>query len=312
MTAQDFKDRIDSKISKTNSLLKIFNSSDISCYDREVLANKYKEGIISQNYKNDYVAVNSIFNPENGKGELVPVINNLVLVNEIRAFRIQQIDYKDRFTVFSTTREIINPDSILKGAAASFLSEYYSKTTFGEKIKLLCEADLEKEVMALVLNQIPDSDELKVAYLILGPDKIKAMYYNMSEIRKKIGIKSFCKDSLISHVYEDSRFSLGSKIECSEIKSILSDIYEKEGYKKTPKATDLTEYFEIKEVLLSIIDENGNKKRSRGYEILDYKRDSENFKLYQNYLGTQKSLQELIRKENMNGGIYTEDDDTLG
>lgn len=79
------------------------------------LAKTYQENTQSYNYKNNYIAVN-----EHQGGTLIPVLNNLVLVNEIRAFRIQQIDYKDRFTVFSTIHNTLSSDDIINQKVSEF------------------------------------------------------------------------------------------------------------------------------------------------------------------------------------------------
>ena len=55
------------------------------------------------NYRDDYVAVN-----RHGGNVLIPCLNKLVLISEERAFDIQQIDYKDRFSVFNTIRNTIH------------------------------------------------------------------------------------------------------------------------------------------------------------------------------------------------------------
>lgn len=69
----------------------------------------------SFNYKDDYVAVN-----EHSRSTLIPVINNLVLVNEIRAFRIQQYDYKDRFTVFSSVHNTLDTNDLINQEVSEF------------------------------------------------------------------------------------------------------------------------------------------------------------------------------------------------
>ena len=59
------------------------------------LARKYYKDVVNSNYKDDYIAVN------NEGDKLVPVFNQLVLISEQRAFEIQQVDYADRFSVFT-------------------------------------------------------------------------------------------------------------------------------------------------------------------------------------------------------------------
>ena len=100
MKAKDFQKIINSKKKDTEDLLKVFDSAP---YDtKSTLAKSYQKVANSYNYKYDYIEVNKI-QTRDGKVILKPVFNNLVLVNEIRAFKIQQVDYKeDRFTVHNT------------------------------------------------------------------------------------------------------------------------------------------------------------------------------------------------------------------
>lgn len=102
----------------TESLLRTYNIA-ISIKDKFALAKKYQKDAKASNYKDDYVAVNKIHTSE-GNIILKPVPNNLVLVNEIRAFKIQQIDYKDRFTVFSTVHNMLTRDDIVNQEVSNF------------------------------------------------------------------------------------------------------------------------------------------------------------------------------------------------
>ena len=80
----------------SNALLQTYKNEKDS-FAKHALAIEYKQAISSDNYKTDYVAVN-----EHAGKDAVPVFNNLVMVSEMRAFEIQQVDYKDRFSVFNT------------------------------------------------------------------------------------------------------------------------------------------------------------------------------------------------------------------
>ncbi len=101
ISQEEFDKELERKKKATSDLLSAFSTAlDDVKYN---LAKKYQSDVKSNNYKNDYIAVN-----EHQGGTLVPALNNLVLVNEIRAFKIQQIDYKDRFTVFSTVHNTLS------------------------------------------------------------------------------------------------------------------------------------------------------------------------------------------------------------
>ena len=242
MKAEDFQKIINDKQKSTESLLRVYSSTFIES-DKFELALKYQKDAKASNYKDDYVAVNKI-HTKDGNIILKPVYNNLVLVNEIRAFKIQQIDYKDRFTVFSTVRNTLTRDDIVNQEVSEFLRIYTGLTTIYDKLKLLCEYGLSSDAINIVLGQIADSDEIKSYYTSLGPQRLKSLGYNLTKIKKELGIVTFSQELLESSIY--SEFKIGDKLKMSEIKNMLGKIYSSINYDATPKATDLENYFEVK------------------------------------------------------------------
>ena len=242
MKAEDFQKIIIDKQKSTESLLRVYSSTFIES-DKFELALKYQKDAKASNYKDDYVAVNKI-HTKDGNIILKPVYNNLVLVNEIRAFKIQQIDYKDRFTVFSTVHNTLTRDDIVNQEVSEFLRIYTGLTTIYDKLKLLCEYGLSSDAINIVLGQIADSDEIKSYYTSLGPQRLKSLGYNLTKIKKELGIVTFSQELLESSIY--SEFKIGDKLKMSEIKNMLGKIYSSINYDATPKATDLENYFEVK------------------------------------------------------------------
>ena len=267
MSGEYFQKIIDSKKKMTESLLRAYSTSLKE--DKFALSKSYQDLANLKNYKDDYVAVNKIHTPD-GNIILKPVINNLVLVNEIRAFKIQQIDYKDRFTVFSTVHNTLTPDDIVNQEVSEFLKIYTSLTTMKEKLKLLCEYGLSDKAIDMVLNQISNSDEIKSYYTTLGPERLKSLSYSKTFIMKALGIVTFSQDLLDSNIY--SEFKVGDKLTLANIKDRLGYLYSSINYDKTPKAKDLENYFEVKLIYVSILDETtGKKKQTKGYELLKKK-----------------------------------------
>ena len=205
MKAEDFQKIIDDKMSMTESLLRVYSTTFIE-NDKYSLAKTYQENTQSYNYKSNYVAVNKI-TTKDGNIILKPVYNNLVLVNEIRAFKIQQIDYKDRFTVFSTVHNTLTRDDIVNQEVSKFLKIYTFLTTIYDKLKLLCEYGLSNDAIQIVLGQIADSDEIKSYYTTLGPQKLKSLSYNSTKIKNYLGIVTFSQELLESSIY--SEFKVG-------------------------------------------------------------------------------------------------------
>ena len=265
MKEEDFKRVIEFKQRSTESLLSVYQKG--TSEEKYTLAINYQDLARFKNYKDNYVAVNKIHTPE-GNVILKPVINNLVLVNEIRAFKIQQIDYKDRFSVFSTVHNTLTPDDIVNREVSEFLKVYTGLNTIYDKLKLLCEYGLSQDGIDIVLGQINDSDEIKSFYLSLDPQKLKALSYNSTNIKKYLGIITFNKDLLKRSIY--SNFNLGEKYSLANLKNKLGELYSSINYTATPKANDIENYFEVKEFTTTeIID--GVKKRVRNYELLKRK-----------------------------------------
>ena len=247
ISQEEFDKEIERKKRSTNNLLSAFSTAlDDAKYD---LAKTYQKNTKSYNYKDDYIAVN-----EHRGGTLIPVLNNLVLVNEIRAFRIQQIDYKDRFTVFSTIHNTLSPDDIINQEVSEFLREYQKLGTFKAKLKMLCEYGFSDEVIGVVLDQIGEHDNIKSYYISLGSQKLRALGYDKYKIEKELGIVTFSYELLESSIY--SEFKVGDKLTLSSIKDRLDYLYKSISYTATPKATDLEKFFEIKN---SSIYEDGKK-----------------------------------------------------
>ena len=271
MSGEDFQNIIKTKEKTTESLLKAYSdSSDNSV--KYALASTYKDLARLKSYKDDYVAVNKIINDVTGDVILKPVLNELVLVNEIRAFKIQQIDYKDRFTVFTTVHNQLSPDDLVNQEVSEFMKEYFSKTTMYDKLRLLCEYGLSEDAIKVVLAQISDSDEIKSYYTVLKPQRLKALGYSVTRIKKELGIVIFSPELLIQEVY--SEFKEGEKYTLSDLKNKLSSIYSSINYQSTPKANDIEKYFEIKGIVAYEKDEKtGKRKQIRGYELVRSRRD---------------------------------------
>ena len=98
-TKEEFDGIIRQKQQKTIDL--ISNVSGISDPSvKSSVLETYEDAVRSTHYSKSYLSINH--GPE---GELIPVLNNLVMVSEMRAFDVQQVDYKNRFAVFNSIEE---------------------------------------------------------------------------------------------------------------------------------------------------------------------------------------------------------------
>jgi hypothetical protein len=261
ISQEEFDREIERKKKATNDLLLSYNSTPEKA--RLTVAERYQTLARTQNYKDDYIAVN-----EHQGGTLIPVLNNLVLVNEIRAFRIQQIDYKDRFTVFSTIYSTLSPDDIINQEVSRFLEQYQKFGTFKSKLKYLCECSFNDTMTNIILDQIGEHDNIKSYYLALGPQKLRALKYDRYYIEKELGVVTFSQELLESNIY--SEFKVGDKITLSDIKSRLEVLYKSINYDATPKAKDLENYFNVKESSARV-EIDGVKKVVKIYNIISRK-----------------------------------------
>ena len=266
MKESDFQAILDRKNKDTESLLSVYLKGTYE--ERYSLAKTYQENTKSYNYKNNYVAVNKVVNSQTGDVILKPVKNKLVLVNEIRAFQIQQVDYRDRFSVFSSIKSNLTKDDIVNRDVTRFLCIYETLTTMLEKFKMLCEYPVSREVIQIVLDQIADSDEVKSYYLTLGPDRLKKLHYNITNIRRELGIVTFSPELLVNTI--TLNFNPGEKYSLANLKNKLGELYSSINYTANPKANDILNYFEVKEYMTTEII-GGIKKRVRGYELLKRK-----------------------------------------
>lgn len=259
-TLEQFRTRLNIKKAKTENLLLAY-SQVLDINAKHDLADKYQRGAKTESYKNDYVAVNT-----RGGNDKFPVFNNLVMISELRAFEIQQIDYKDRFSVISQIQNqqevTIELDKI-----GEFLKRFDNFSFFTDKMRLLCETvDLTVDDLNTILGTIPI--DYKNYYMVLGPDKIKSLSYQKSKLKLEYEnqkISQLESSELINLVY--SSFIIGNKYSKPYIKQELYKIYTKLNIQSVSKATDLEKYFELK--LVDVIDESG--KRTKGFKIISRK-----------------------------------------
>jgi hypothetical protein len=262
ITQEQLDDHIKEKLDRTQKLLNAFD--EVSNTNQPVLAVNYEIVAEVRNYRSDYVAVNKIpVSTEAGKFIKKPVLNNLVIISERRAFEIQQIDYKDRFNVFSSI-ESNDLAFDYQDEVIDFFSTFDSFKYLSDKLKYFCECSCSNAVKDIIYNQITEKHFHEYVD-ILGQDRLKSLGYNLTLINRELSIISFDKTKLVDTIY--STFETGFRYSRSFIKDKLRDIYTDLGYEKSPVASDLEEYFELK--VTKVKDDTG--KFVNGYELLNKK-----------------------------------------
>ena len=238
-----------------------FSKQTLSNYHVAVDKKNYlsilKDRIQDRHYRNDYVAIN-----EHAGSEPIPVINQLVLVAEQRAYDIQQIDYADRFSVFNALSNSSGLSPEILEEAKELQSAYDLAENIPTKLKILCEYPVSDEARKVVINSLGDS---KISeYLVLGPERLKALGYNTTKIRKEFGMACYDWGEIIKDIRKE--FIVGERYSKIMIKEKLKEIYKKYNYPGTAKGTDLEKWFEIKLIQISV-----DGKRKDGFEILKNK-----------------------------------------
>lgn len=243
------------KRKKTENLLSAYQTSATSDVKHD-LAETYQFVAKAKNYRDDYVAVNT----HSGKDK-IPVFNNLVMVSELRAFQIQQVDYADRFRVINQISQSGKYNTV--DELEEFMNKFNNFTTFIDRMKLVCSSIGNSESLLYLLDQIPI--EYKTYYLAFGPEKIKSLGYRKDKLDNIMTDHILLRNGEIGKIIL-SNFSIGNRLSNVEIKDKLKNLYIINGIKISPKATDIMEVFKVKKIKLSIKD-----KRVDGLEILSIK-----------------------------------------
>ena len=132
------------------------------------------------------------------------------------------------------------------------------------RVKYLCETpdftDDEKKLIASQTSIVFDQ-----YYNLVGPERCKALGYNTSRLNTEISNLSIPKDKIKDTFL--NTFVVGEKYTKVDLKGKVKELYEKLGYQKNPKATDLKEYFDIRSIKLK----SPSGKWENGFEILGLK-----------------------------------------
>jgi hypothetical protein len=244
---KEFMDHVKQKAIDTQEAVNDFEAcQNIRKRNRD--ARKYKTSQEREKYVNDYISVvdDKITNQPK------MVFNNYVMINEIRAWRVQQEQYLNGTLVMGSinnTFQSANSDKVTQ-----FLRDF--KGTFEEKMKYYaeflescpeCKSDLQGVV------SIPIT--IKTYYNALGIDRLRNLSWKEAAIKAAIKSPGSIEDR-IEQTFTESWYSN------EDIKKKLQDIYDDCCPGFTAKATDLRKYLECREKKETI-----DGKRVNGYRI---------------------------------------------
>ena len=238
------------KTRATIKLMELYEAADPE--GKQELIRKFQKDY--SNYRDDYVAINTDVD-----GNLILVFNNLVKVNDVMGWDLLQKNYKDLFKLFNSLAGIEDRDKI-----ESIINEVENIQYFHNKMKYLYELNMPEDIARVVLNNIGDTDFSKY-YWTIPMQKAKALKYQKGNLEAEYSSITGILD-IRSVIY--SEFKVGQKYSKSDVKSMLREIYHTNAIARSPKATDLDEYFVLKECLITNKDTS---KRDRGFEIIKKK-----------------------------------------
>ena len=258
ITKEEADSIVRAKELETNNLLSVYEKATDS--EKHSLAKKYQKDVKSSNYKNDYVAVNT-----RGGRDLIPVKNDLVMINDERAFRLQQLDYRDLSQVFTSLGKSVSNGEEIK----TIISEVEGIKYFHNKMKYLYNLGMSDEVAKGVLDNLGDSSFSKY-YWTISPSRAGTLNYQRGNLEAEYNAING-KYSADGVSLEDNilcSFSIGQKYPKNIVKAKLQEIYDNCGMTKVAKASDLEDYFKIQECKITNKDTG---KRDAAFEIIKKK-----------------------------------------
>ena len=266
-----FNNFIDRKKKVTNDGLNVY--SRILESEKESILDIFEQGIYAGKYKKNYISINKFPNTDP-----TPVFNNLILISELRAFEVQNIEYSSQFAVksglnqnYTTQVYSSSSDALFKSLKDSFdnLGTFRNKMIFLRDL----QQNGDKSMLENLLNSIPLN--FKNYFTYLTPSEMASANYVECDLKRLIDSKIGNQESMSTVTSEIlSTFKIGENYENSWIKEKLLEIYQKYNYctgyraQITAKAIDLEKWFDIKSTYCV---NKTTKKQVKGYKILGIK-----------------------------------------
>ena len=212
-----------------------------------------------------------------------PVLHNLkvnmieyIIVQENLLNKIKSLRYESAINNYfkSNYPDIdFNTPEIISKEAQKILQEFEEQKYFTGKMKYLYSLHMDADIAKQVLNNIYDTHYSKYYWTIPAgragslnyqKGKLEEEYQSIINPKDVSGIEQEVKKQVLDY------FSLDTKYSKFDIKNQLKNIYTSLKYDKTPKASDLEEYFEIKDCLIS---NTVTGKMEHGFKIIKKKGD---------------------------------------
>jgi hypothetical protein len=197
---------------------------------------------IIQTYHND---IKDVLEIQNKRQELEMILRGYTEKNQYNYLKEKYKFVLEKFTEYRDKRtEYGKMDEINQK-----VEEFNGIKTVRDRLRFLVDYSkiATKENLDNFLELIPG--KYKDYYQIVGPDFISAHSYVESEIKKAWTEKLMnqeVKDDVDLEIY--GSFVIGKRYSNKHIKDVLNELYEKLGYKKKAKTTDLEVYYAMKAV----------------------------------------------------------------
>ena len=266
ITMEEFEKRSKDKLSKTEQDLRNYRAvlEKEGIHGILNLIEDFRDRVLKHKYGKDYTGINE------KTGE--PVVNKLVFIAEKRSYELRSNVYKSEIQIYDEFSKIISEisyeDYIKKVDCLEGLKQNFkSPGSFENKMESICLTLLDPSWYGYI--HISDLHWLPLNYRnylnTLGPEKIKALGCREIDIKREINL--FKNGDRIKDSFLDL-FLVGERYPLKDIKEKIKILYNTLGISKTPKATDILEFFEVKEYMST---DKITKKRINGYEILKIK-----------------------------------------
>lgn len=195
------------------------------------------------------------------KGEFV--FNRLAYVNEQYCFDVQKFNYQNGVIV----KKLLQDSSFDVSENQTYavyqeqLKHLIKKEPFVDRMQAYCEYRAKQGLIVNLAMPTLESKypELRYYYEALGVDRIKALNYKEKKLLNEIHIMK-TKNKIRHELH--GIIHIGDRILTTDIQQTLHDVYDRLGIDKSPKASDLNEFFEIHPVKIPTA--NG---RKNGFEI---------------------------------------------
>ena len=240
LSEEDFERFIQQKINETDTLLSEYNN--MSAGGKVAYSKTLRENIIAYKYKNNFVGVSE----KTG----LAVYNKLVELSHRRAWEIQQLNYKDEVTVLKSLQEegfnskLYTEENLI--LIQEFLNEFNQDKNFERCMRLYCTFLDQYPFLFQIILKISDiPTTFHMYYELLGHSGIKSYAYKEYALRNEVEIKlqnPSVKEAILFN------FQPGNKYSNKYVKEKLKEIYNQFNFNKSPKASDLEEYFLLKKV----------------------------------------------------------------